>query len=312
VLHGSGLDDVELGIRLAGDQPVAHIAILGAVYLADGLLFHGDALHGFDGHHGGHADAAASLDGLAQGFGIDIVIDHAGHMLLGDGFDGQAQLAADGLAGVPGIGGLKLRGMGDLLLKLFGGQIAAMGVGQRQAVLIHVVAVRALDLGDLVAAAGNQRHHVDPENILHAAAGDGAAVFLRKSVELVDHGRGGRPGVNGLFAGRDDIDAAGNALLDGFVNVADEAAGRDDGDVGVALVEDLLRVIGNDDARLDAELRPVADVLADGRAVADAADDLRAMLIRIAKGVLAHLSATILHNLNFIHYNSSFLCYKIL
>lgn len=73
----------------------------------------------------------------------------------------------------------------------------------------------------------------------------------------------------GLFAGRDDLDAAGNALLDGFVNVADEAAGRDDGDVGVALVENLLRVIGNDDARLDAELRPVADVLADGRAVAE-------------------------------------------
>ena len=48
------------------------------------------------------------------------------------------------------------------------------------------------------------------------------------------------------------------------------------------------------------------------RAMADAAHDLRAMLIRIAKGVLAHLSATILHNLNFIHYNSSFLCYKIL
>ena len=41
-------------------------------------------------------------------------------------------------------------------------------------------------------------------------------------------------------------------------------------------------------------------------------DDLRAMLIRIAKGVLAHLSATILHNFNFIHYNSSFLCCKIL
>ena len=133
-----------------------------------------------------------------------------------------------------------------------------------------------------------------------------------RAFELVDHGRGGRPGVNGLFAGRDDVDAAGNALLDGFVNVADEAAGRDDGDVGVALVEDLLRIIGNDDARLDAELRPVADVLADRRAVADAADDLRAMLIRIAKGVLAHLSATILHNLNFIHYNSSSLCYKIL
>ena len=181
-----------------------------------------------------------------------------------------------------------------------------MGVGQGQAVLIHVVAVRALDLGDLVAAAGNQRHHVDPENILHAAAGDGAAVRLGQRVQLVDHGRRRRPGIDGLLAGRNDVDAAGHALLDRFVDVSDKAAGRDDGDVGVALVEDLLGVVGDDDARLDAQIRPVADVLTDGRAMADAAHDLRAMLIGIAEGVLAHLSAAVLHDFDFIHDDNSF------
>ena len=69
----------------------------------------------------------------------------------------------------------------------------------------------------------------------------------------------------------------------------------------------------NDDTRLPGTGNQVFSRDYSGKpAVADAADDLRAMLIRIAKGVLAHLSATILHNFNFIHYNSSFLCYKIL
>ena len=312
VLDGRGLHDMELGLGLAEDLPIAHIAVVRAVDLADGLFLDGDALHGLDGDDRGHADGVAGLDVLAERFTVNVLVDDAGNMLLGNALDGEAELIADGFGGVPGVGRLKVGRVSDLRFKLFRRQVAAVGLGERDAVLVHVVAVSALDLRDVVAARRNETDHVDPEDILHAAAGDGAAVFLRKSVELVDHGRGGRPGVNGLFAGRDDVDAAGNALLDGFINVADEAAGRDDGDVGVALVEDLLRVIGNDDARLDAEFRPVADVLADGRAVADAADDLRAMLIRIAKGVLAHLSATILHNLNFIHYNSSFLCHKIL
>ena len=252
------------------------------------------------------------LDLLAERLAVDVPVDDAGNVLLGNALDGEAELVADGFGGVPGIGRLKVGRVSDLRFKLFRRQIAAVRLGERDTVLIDVVAVCALDLRDVMAARRNETDHVDPEDVLHAAAGDGAAVFLRQSVEPVDHGRGGRPGVDGLFAGRDDVDAAGHALLNGLVNVADEAARRDDGDVGVALVEDLLRVVGDDDARLDAELRPVADILTDGRAVADAADDLRAMLIRIAKGVLAHLSAPILHNFNFIHYNSSFLCCKIL
>ena len=79
----------------------------GTIDLADGLFLDGDALHGLNGHHGGHADAVSGFDGLAQRGGVQVMIHGIGHVLLGDGFDGQAQLVADGLAGVPGIGGLK-------------------------------------------------------------------------------------------------------------------------------------------------------------------------------------------------------------
>ena len=36
-------------------------------------------------------------------------------MLLGNGLDGQAQLAADGLAGIPRVGGLKVNRIPSLL-----------------------------------------------------------------------------------------------------------------------------------------------------------------------------------------------------
>ena len=230
-------------------------------------------------------------------------------MLLGDGLDGQAQLAADGLAGVPGIGGLKLRGMGDLLLKLFGGQIAAMGVGQGQAVLIHVVAVRALDLGDLVAAAGNQRHHVDPENILHAAAGDGAAGLLGQRIQTVDLLGGGRPGIDGFFAGGDHVDAAGYALFHMLIDIADEAEQCHDGHIRAALIQHLVRIVGDQHARLYAQAGEIAHILThDGRVHIDRTHDLRAVLIQIAKNVFGHLAAAILYNLNLFHNACSSFC----
>ena len=182
-----------------------------------------------------------------------------------------------------------------------------MSLCQGNAVLLYVVAVGALDLGDVVTACRHDADHIDPEDVLHPAAGDGAAVFLGQLVQLVDHGCGGRPGIDGLLTGGDDIDAAGHALLDGLVNVADEAAGGDDGHISIALVQDLLRIVGDQDAGLNAQFCPIPDVLTDRRTVADAADDLCSMLIGIAQGVLAHLAATILHDFDLIHNNSSFL-----
>ncbi len=302
MLNGGGLYNVIFNVGFAGEPPVAHIAVVRAVDLADRLFLHRDALHRLDGHDGGHADASAGLDGLAQRGGLDIVVDDAGHVLLRDGLDGQAQLVADGLGGVPGVGRLKDLGMRDLLLELLRGQIAAVRLGQRQAVLVHVVAVRALDLGQLVHAACDEAHDVDPEDVLHAAAGDGAARLLGQRVQLVDLGRGGRPGIDGLLAGGDDVDAARNALFNVGVDVVDEAEQRHDGDVRVALVEHLVRVVGDDHAGLHAQLRIVAHVHADDRGIdVNRAHDLRAVLMQIAQDVLGHLAAAVLHNLDLVH-----------
>ena len=142
---------------LAGPLPVAHIAIVRAVDLANGLLLHGDALHGLDGDHGRHTDAVPCRDGAAQRGAVHVVIRRVGDVLLADGLDGQPQLVADGLAGVPRIGGLELGRVGDLLLKLLGGQTAAVGLGQCQAVILYIIAVCALDAGQLVAAARRPR-----------------------------------------------------------------------------------------------------------------------------------------------------------
>ena len=72
-------------------------------------------------HHGAHADTATGFDDPAEGGGLNIVVDDARHVLLRDGFDRQAELVADGLAGVPCVGWLEGFRMRDLLLKLLRG-----------------------------------------------------------------------------------------------------------------------------------------------------------------------------------------------
>ena len=188
VFDRGGLDDAERGIRLAGNHPVAQVAVLGAVNLADGFLFDGDALHGFNRDDGAHADAAPGLDDLAEGGGADVVVDDAGNVLLRDGLNRQAELVTDGLAGVPRIGRLEGLRVRDLPFKFLRREVAAVRLGQRKAVFIDVVAVSALDLGDPVAAARDEADQIDPENILHAAAGDGAACLFGQRVEAVDRG----------------------------------------------------------------------------------------------------------------------------
>ena len=74
MLNGGGLHNMELGLGLAEDFPIAHIAVVGAIDLADGLLFNGDALHSFNGNNGGHADGVAGLYILAEGFAVDILV----------------------------------------------------------------------------------------------------------------------------------------------------------------------------------------------------------------------------------------------
>ena len=107
MLYGGRLYYMEFCIRLVAYPPVAHIAVLGAVYLAYGLFLDGDALHGLYGHYCGHTDAVARLDGLAEGGAVYIVIYDIRHVLMVDGLDGKARFIADGFAGIPCIGGLK-------------------------------------------------------------------------------------------------------------------------------------------------------------------------------------------------------------
>ena len=171
------------------------------------------------------------------------MINDARDVLLGDGLNGQAQLIADGFAGVPGVGRFELGRMRDLLLKFLRGQIAAVSVCKRQAVFVYVVAVSAFDLRDLMAAAGDQRNHIDPENVLHAAAGDGAGILFGKSIQTVDLCSGRRPGINGLFAGRNYVNAAGYALFHVVINIADEAEQGNDRHIRIALIEDLIGVV---------------------------------------------------------------------
>ena len=177
-----------------------------------------------------------------------------------------------------------------------------MRFSQRKAVFIDVIAVSTLDLGDPVTAARDERDHVDPENILHAAAGDGAARLFGERVEPVDLRGGGRPRIDGLFAGGDDVDAAAHALFHVIINIADEAEQGDDGDIRVALVEHLVRVVADNHARPDAQFREIADVHTDdSRIHVDCADDLCAVLVQIAQNVFAHLAAAILNDFDFFH-----------
>ena len=59
-----------------------------------------------------------------------------------------------------------------------------------------------------MATARDERDHVDPEDILHAAARDGAVIRFSDSVQTVDLNRRGRPRINRFFACRDDIESA--------------------------------------------------------------------------------------------------------
>ena len=164
-------------------------------------------------------------------------------MLLLNGFYGKPQLIAESFAGVPCIGRLKFFGMRDFLLKLLRSQIAAVSVCQRQPVLVNVIAVCALDLGYSVAAAGHKRHHVYPEDILHAASGNGAAVFLCQCVKTVYLRSGGGPRINCLLAGGYNINPARNAFFHMFIDIVYEAEQRNNGRIRIAFAENLVGIV---------------------------------------------------------------------
>ena len=111
--------------------------------------------------------------------------------------------------------------------------------------------------------------------------------LLGQRVQTVDLRGGGRPGIDGFFAGGDHVDAAGYALFHMLIDIADEAEQRHDGNVGAALVQHLVRIVGDQHARLYAQAGEIAHILTHhGGIHINRAHDLRAVLIQIAKNVL--------------------------
>ena len=234
------------------------------------------------------------------------MVDYTWDMLLGDGLDSKTQLVGQCFAGIPCIRRLEGIGMSYLLFEFFLCQIATVGFGESQAVFIDVVAVCALYLGNFVTAAGNKCYHVYPENILHAAAGDCAAGLLGDCIEAVDLCCRGCPGVDGFLTGGDDVYSARHAFFHMLVNVADKAKQRHYGDIGVALVKHLVRIVGDDDPRFKAETRKIADILPYNSGIdINRSHDLCTVFVQIPKNILAHLAATVLYNSDLFHGKSS-------
>ena len=254
------------------------------------------------GDDGRHPDAAPRLDRLAERRAVEIVIDDIGNILLTDGLDRQSQLVADGLCRIPGIGGNDFFGMSERRFKLLFGEVAPMRLGERKAIIFHVVTVGALDLLDLMTAGRRKGDHIDPEDILHPAAHDRTAVLFCEGIELIGERCRRGPGIDSLFARRDDVDAADDTLLNAVIDIRDKAEQRDDRDVGIALVEHLIGIVRDDDARLDAELRKVAHIHPDHIGIdIDRTDDLCALLVQVAQDVLTHLAAAVLNHSDPFH-----------
>ena len=192
--------------------------------------------------------------------------------------------------------------MCKLLFKFLFRQITAVCLGERQTVFIYIIAVRALDFFNLMAAASDKRDHIDPENILHAASRDRAVVFLGENVQLIGE-RGRRsPGINRLLAGRNDVYTARNALFNLFVNIPDKTEQRYDSDVRVTFVENLIRVFRNLNPRFYAKLRKVADVHAQNFGIyVDSPYNFRPFCVQITQNVLGHFAASVLYYSDSFH-----------
>lgn len=286
MLNGGGLYNMIFHIGFAGKPPVAHIAVIGSVNLADGLFFNGDSLFGFNGNDGGHTDAAAGFDGGAEGFAVNIVVNNIRNMLLVNGFNGEAEFVADGFAGVPCIGRLELFRMSNFCFKFLCGKVAAVSVCKSKSVFVYVVAVCAFDFLKAVAARCCKSDHVNPENILHTGTGDGAVMFFCNGVKTLYLLFCGGAGINCFFAGGDYVDSAGYAFFNMRINVADEAEQSYNGDVSFAFVKNLICVAGDDNAGFKAKLCKIAHIHTYYCGVdINCADNLCAVVIEVSQYV---------------------------
>ena len=311
VLNGSGFHNVELGIGLAGDLPVAHIAVVRSINFADALSLNNRTLEGLGGNYCGHADAVTFRDSLAESCGIEVFIVEVRNAFLSVGFDSPAHFGSKGLVGAPYIGGLENFGMSNVSLKFFGGEANTMSFCKSKAILLYVIADGALNFLDGVAAACYHADHVDPEDILHAAADEGAVVLFCDDVKAIGSLRVGGPAAGGFFTGGDYVDTSAEAFLKVVIAVAYKAEEGDNSDIRIAVIKHFVSVILDDYAGFYSKSCIVADVHADDCGVGvDSADDLCAVFIEVAENVLGHFAAAVLYYFYFFHnkFLPNFLC----
>ncbi len=118
-----------------------------------------------------------------------------------------------------------------------------MSLCKSETIFINIVAVSALNLRHLVAAADDHRNRVNPENILHARAGDRTAILLSQCIETIDLSSARRPRINCFLAGRYDADATAYALLNMVINIMNEAEQCYNCDIRITLIKHLIRIV---------------------------------------------------------------------
>ena len=312
-LHRGGTVHDYGGIRLAIDGPLVLVELVGRIHLTDALGFEGNALRRLGGDDGRHARGVARLDGHAQGVGVQILGMGVRHALLHLGDDGQAQLFAEPAVLVPHVGGDVFAALhnlpdlvggqavagADLLLELRQGHACAVALGQRNAVVLHVIAAGALDLFDAGHGARKVCHHGAPVQIGIAAAAERAAARLGQPVQLFGQRRRGVPGIQRLLAGGDGVDAVCRADGIGLLKLRHSAARCDNAHIRPGRLEHRVRLGRRADryADLPAAADDLGNVLADyGGVHVEGSHQFSALFHDIAHQIRAHLSAAILRN----------------
>ena len=304
VFNGCGFNNVEFNVGLAGDFPVAHIAVIGSVNFTDALGLDNRSLEGFGGNYCCHTDAVAFGDNFAHGFGIKVGIIEIRNAFLGVGFNGPAEFGSKGFVGRPNVGRFKNFGMSDLFFEFFGGKANAVSFCKCKTVVFYVIGNSAFNFGDVFAAACYHADHVYPEDVFHTGTDESAVVFFCDNVKFVGEFGAGDPAAGGFFAGGDYVDAAGKAFFEMVVAVAYEREEGYNSKVCVAVVENFVSIGFDDNAGFYAEFCKIADIHANYcRVNVDCANDLCAFFIKVADDVFCHFAAAVLYYFNFFHEN---------
>ena len=90
------------------------------------------------------------------------------------------------------------------------------------------------------------------------------------------------------------------------INVINKAEQGYDRNIGIALVQNLVCILGDQHTGLDAQLCKIANILTyDCRIYIDCTNDLCSMLMQVTQNVLAHFTTAILYNFYLFHKKSS-------